>query len=163
VRMVGAELQGVNWKVPPEDVKTIARELVNWEAAIRDGYRARLRTKVSKSKLALAQPIIQKTWLHLHELRDRIFYAGKGRDKQIVSAKVVDPGLRDVLGESIPLNFDKNAWFPARFLGQDVTVFLEGEFDQTSGEKVKAPLLVKFPEGKGTVIFTSFHNEKVNS
>src|SRR5262249_32571869 len=57
VRMVGAELQGVNWKVPPEDVKTIARELVNWEAAIRDGYRARLRTKVSKSKLALAQPI----------------------------------------------------------------------------------------------------------
>ncbi len=52
---------------------------------------------------------------------------------------------------------------PAQFRGNDVTEYMRGQFTPMSGERVETPLLVKFPVGKGTVIFTSFHNETVNS
>ena len=44
-----------------------------------------------------------------------------------------------------------------------MTVYLKGRFRTTAGVTIDAPLLVKFPFGKGTVLFTSFHNEKQNN
>jgi hypothetical protein len=88
-------------------------------------------------------------------------YGPKGA-KQEMTAEVVDPGLRDLVGSTIPLNFDQPAWDPAFFSGRDVTTILQGRFRTTDGATRDSPLLVKFPVGKGTVIFTSFHNEKVN-
>jgi len=81
-----------------------------------------------------------------------------------VQARVVDAGLRDLLGETVPLKFDLDQWKPAAFGGDRVQVLMEGEYElQFANAKAKAPLLVKFQFGKGTVIFTSFHNEKQNS
>ena len=61
------------------------------------------------------------------------------------------------------LNFNLSGWKPAHFLDPKTTVFLRGEYQTGECDHTEAPLLVKFPVGKGTVIFTSFHNEKQNS
>ena len=83
--------------------------------------------------------------------------------KQKVHAKVVDAGLRELLGEEIELNFDQDGWYPAAFHTEKSTVYLEGEFKTSQGDMRRAPLLLKFPFGDGGVIFTSFHNEAQNS
>lgn len=86
----------------------------------------------------------------------------KGRAQQI-NAKVLDPGLRDMIGATVPLKFDLSKWKPAAFRGPRVTTLIEGEYLPEIGPRRVAPLLVKFSFNKGTVIFTSFHNEKQNS
>ena len=82
---------------------------------------------------------------------------------QMVHAEVVDPGLQRRLGQTIQLRFDKVAWRPAAFRGPGVVTCLRGEYDLTNGVRTNGPLLVQFPFKEGTVIFTSFHNEKQNS
>jgi hypothetical protein len=83
---------------------------------------------------------------------------------QTVHARVVDAGLRDILGDNtVELKFDLDRWKPAAFGGDRVKVLLEGTYNRQTGGTTTAPLLVKFTFGKGTVIFTSFHNEKQNS
>ena len=84
-------------------------------------------------------------------------------EAQVISAKVVDPGLEELLGETVDLNFEATGWDAARFAGKDVSVLMSGEFKLVEGGRTAAPLLVKFPAGQGTVIFTSFHNETQNS
>jgi hypothetical protein len=91
----------------------------------------------------------------------------EGKDGN-VNARVVDPGLRDVLkADTIPLRFNLDRWKTASFSSNrdnKVTVLLEGTYRKQNGDgTATAPLLVKFQHGKGTVIFTSFHNEKQNN
>jgi len=89
--------------------------------------------------------------------------------KQSVRGEVVDPGLREAIGPHIDLNFDLPLWKPAAFGGPGTTVMIRGRYRKVRfpndpvGEPAEAPLLVRFGFGKGTVIFTSFHNEKQNS
>ncbi len=89
-----------------------------------------------------------------------------------VTATVVDPGLRDVFGEKVNLHFNLQLWKAAAFGGRKVEVMLRGTFATMSGPgqpvaagggQFEAPLLVRFHHGKGTVIFTSFHNEGANT
>ena len=82
---------------------------------------------------------------------------------QTVDAKVVDEGLRKQLGDEISLRFDMRGWRPAAFRQPKVTTYLQGEYELVDGTVRNGPLLVSFPYGKGTVIFTSFHNEAQNS
>jgi hypothetical protein len=86
-----------------------------------------------------------------------------GAGSQTVSARVVNPGLRDVLGERIDLNFTSGGWRAAAFLRSKAVPYLEGEFRGSDGKPCRAPLLVKFSRKKGAVIFTSFHNAAQNS
>ncbi len=86
-------------------------------------------------------------------------WPGRGK-AQTVRADVLDPALAARLGPGVELNFDRPAWYPAAFEGPQVVVYLEGSYETISGRWEKAPLLVQFPFGKGSVIFTSFHNEK---
>lgn len=86
---------------------------------------------------------------------------GEGRHGG-VQAKVLDPGLRDILGPTVHLEFDLSRWKTAAFAGPRVTTLLAGEYEPETGRKRVAPLLVKFPFDKGTVIFTSFHNARQN-
>lgn len=94
---------------------------------------------------------------------------GKG-NFQHLQARVLDPGLADLVGRTIPLEFNLSQWRIAAFRGPRVTVLIEGDYVPVHPRGTprpptvkNAPLLVKFPFGKGTVIFTSFHNEKQNS
>lgn len=89
-------------------------------------------------------------------------YITRGR-KQSVKAAVVDQGLRQAVGDTIDLDFDQDGWRPAAFSGDGVTIFLDGTFLTTDGEKRTCPLLTKITHGTGNVIFTSFHNENQNS
>ena len=95
--------------------------------------------------------------------------AAAGAGPQDVEADVVDPSLRELLGPKIKLRFDLPGWKSASFRGPRVTTLLEGDFQRHRGAldifnaKTRGPLLVKFTVNKGTVIFTSFHNEKQNS
>jgi hypothetical protein len=88
---------------------------------------------------------------------------------QELVAEVIDPRLREVIGPTIPLRFDLSRWRTAAFAGPRVTPLLRGVYkkerfrDDPEGVDDKGTFLVKFTHGKGTVIFTSFHNEKQNS
>lgn len=90
---------------------------------------------------------------------------GKEGAKQQLLAKVVDPDLQELLGSNIELDFEEPGWYPSAFRGSEMTTYLEGTYRTLGGEEATAPLLVKFPFGDagGSVIFTSFHNEKQNS
>lgn len=83
--------------------------------------------------------------------------------KQTVVAHAEDESLRKVVGDRLELKFDLSAWKPAAFGGRTVSVLLSGDYKTTDGRTLHAPLLIKFPYERGTVIFTSFHNEKQNS
>lgn len=82
---------------------------------------------------------------------------------QSLDAEVVDEGLRDEIGASLSLRFDLSTWYPAAFRGKGVTVLLRSPYKNMDGVTRTAPLLIKFKSGSGTVVFTSFHNEKQNS
>lgn len=94
--------------------------------------------------------------------------AGSGT-VQNVSADVLDPGLRELLGPTLHLRFDLSQWKVASFQGAGVSTLLSGKYrrqrhpQDNFGDAAVGPLLVRFTSGKGTVIFTSFHNEKQNS
>lgn len=89
-------------------------------------------------------------------------YFDTGTD-QVVDAEVVDAGLRKMVGDRIQLRFDKRGWFPANFNEQKphVEILVRGAFKGMGGGSHQAPLLVRFKYRDGFVIFTSFHNEKV--
>ena len=89
--------------------------------------------------------------------------AQRGVKDQKVNAQVVDPGLRELIGGEMPLQFDMEGWYPAAFAGEKLTTYLRGTYRPQMGEPRQAAFLVKFPYHDGTVIFTSFHNEKQNS
>ena len=82
---------------------------------------------------------------------------------QTVEAEVVDPDLKEQIGPRLALQFDQPGWRPAAFKGDKVKVYMRGTYETKAGSKETAPLLVRFPLKDGTVIFTSFHNEKQNS
>jgi hypothetical protein len=78
-----------------------------------------------------------------------------------VKAKVIDPGLREVLGPEVMLGFESPGWKPAAFRTDKVTVGMQGSYmSENFGPVQDAPLLVKFRFGKGNVVFTSFHNSR---
>jgi hypothetical protein len=87
---------------------------------------------------------------------------GKGK-VQSLTAEVVDPGLRELIGSDLSLRFDQPGWRPAAFAADKVTVYLRAPYRSEGNESKDSPLLVKFRYQDGTVIFTSFHNEKQNS
>jgi hypothetical protein len=88
---------------------------------------------------------------------------GEGLD-QSVDAEIVDPGLKDAMGaDRVKLKFDLDQWKTAAFGGQRAKVLMKASYKTQQGGRAEAPLLVKFGFDKGTVIFTSFHNETQNS
>lgn len=95
------------------------------------------------------------------EQADKLLF--KPGAKQKLRADIVDEELQDLFGSTIELNFDLPSWIPAAFAGRNVTTLMKGTYATKSGRQETAPLLVRFPVEKGTVIFSSFHNEQQNS
>jgi hypothetical protein len=141
------------------DIDAIVTSLTNRARKIREAFSVRSAKSVAKTQQRAA--LLE---LRLKSLRKKIVpERGGSGAKQTLTARVVDPGLREQLGDTIELNFNLDNWVPSNFVGKDQTVLLRGEYAVTDGGREEAPLLVRFTEGKGTVIFTSFHNEKQNS
>ena len=78
---------------------------------------------------------------------------------QRVEARVLDQGLVDLIGPKLDLSFDTDLWVVPESAGMG-TAYLEGDIAHPDGTRLIRPLLVSFKHGKGSVIFTSFHNEK---
>jgi hypothetical protein len=85
--------------------------------------------------------------------------------KQEVAADIIDPSLAEALKvKYIHLTFDMPRWKTAAFGGPRTQVLIEGTYiKERTRQPVKAPLMVRFKFQEGTVIFTSFHNERQNS
>jgi len=140
------------------DIKAIATALVEWNRAIAAAFRARPRAGLMR-----ARNQILRLENRIKSLRDQINKDDRGVENQRITAQVLDPGLKEILGAEISLNFNTRAWETATFSGKDVVECLRGTYQPIEGARAEAPLLVKFKEGKGAVIFTSFHNEAQNS
>lgn len=69
-------------------------------------------------------------------------------DSGKVIAEVVDRGLADLVGDSVPIEFD-TIYAPVKGVSKDCNVYLK---------KGNEPLLVSFAYGEGHVVYTSFHN-----
>ncbi len=155
---VAAVLKRVDESAPPADVSAVTQALSKWKSTINDAARARPKAKVEK-----AWPQISQASKRLMELRGRLIRGVRGAGKQAVVAEIEESGLKELLGDTLKLSFADNAWVPAEFNGQDVNVLMRGDYTTVDGVQHTAPLLVKFREGAGTIIFTSFHNEAQNS
>jgi hypothetical protein len=140
------------------DCKAIFDTFSQRRTVISNSIRSRNKAKVNK---ALRE--ITKADENLKRLRSQLLINYDGGSRQFVEAQVVDQGLQEAIGETIRLRFPDNAWKPARFNGNDVQVLIRGTYQSVKREQIEAPLLVKFRVGRGTVIFTSFHNEAQNS
>ncbi len=140
------------------DCEAIAQAFGRRRTEILHSIQARERSKISR----IRREII-KAEATLNDLRDRLRVDYDGAAKQDVDAQVVDSGLQEAIGDTIRLRFPDNAWLPGRFTGDDVQVLIRGTYFSVKREQIEAPLLAKFRQGQGTVIFTSFHNEAQNS
>ncbi|MFM7072375.1 MAG: hypothetical protein ACKO38_11360 [Planctomycetota bacterium] len=126
-----------------------------------DAFRRALRTYVEEGGTLYASDWrMQLLMLAFPELIDQEKL--KPGDAQEMTAQVVDDGLREVIGPDIHLKFDLPNWYPAAFRGREVKTFLRGTY-AAQGSRVDSPLLVRIPVGRGSIVFTSFHNEKQNS
>jgi len=85
------------------------------------------------------------------------------------TAKVVDSGLQAILGKKeVKVNFDAGSWVVIDSAGSGTKVHIQGPAnitDYDSGESTlkDKPYVVSFTEGKGQVLYTSFHNEAQNT
>jgi hypothetical protein len=139
---------------------------VTWKRDVRERVVSTLRAFVSGGGTLYASDwaltLITATFQE-HIERNLIGPQAEGA-AQDIEATVADDGLRRSIGDIVKLHFDQPEWRPAPFRGRNVTVYLQGKYRScVDNRMLDAPLLVKFREGKGAVIFTSFHNEKVNS
>lgn len=80
-----------------------------------------------------------------------------------VTAEVVDPAMADLLGATTAeINFDLDAWVPV--LGTQGEVLLQADFDIYKGlfgtSPKSGPLATRLSDGEGTLLYTSFHNER---
>lgn len=78
----------------------------------------------------------------------------------VYKAEVLDEGLREQLGPTVDLNFNAGGWQAAAFAGPDAVTVLRAA-DNDFRLRKGTPLLVKFAQGNGQVIFTSFHNSGI--
>ncbi len=155
---IRARMSRYNLPATNEDCVAIARAF-----EVRKVEIARLYQSRNQAKLKKAVAGIIKDEMKLTELRNKLVIDDDGAGRQTVDAQVVDPGLQESIGDTIRLRFPDNAWVPARFRGDDVKILMRGTYRSVKGQQLEAPLLVRFRQGKGTVIFTSFHNEAQNS
>ena len=148
--------------VPDRDLEAIAQVLRQRTLEVSRAKQERRKDKELMARIAAAKQRVQAAESALKPPPNRDLAAQLGA-AQHVTASVVEPGLREILGDAMPLNFNVGGWAPAQFAGPGVTVYLRGGYQTVSKDRAEAALLVKFVCGSGTVIFTSFHNEAQNS
>lgn len=85
-----------------------------------------------------------------------------------VEANIVDQGLASIVGKKrVNINYNLGSWVVIDSVNSGVRVHVTGDAKTygVDGEKLlkDKPFVVSFQEGKGEVLFTSFHNEAQTS
>lgn len=92
-------------------------------------------------------------------------FNAKVGDSGEAEATIVDSGLASIVGKKkVNINFDLGGWVVIDSVNSGVRVHVTGDAKiEGSGSETKVlkdkPFVVSFQEGKGEVLFTSFHNE----
>ena len=77
----------------------------------------------------------------------------------MVKGEVLDPALKDVMGDEVDLYYQLGAWVVADDVGKESSVMVQGDASTDAGSVADAPLTIRAPEGKGSALYTTFHNE----
>lgn len=93
---------------------------------------------------------------------DSVLDAAQAGEVGTVVARVTDPRLVESLGmEQVVLQYDFSNWAVITEVGPETTVWLRGDVEAWTGERVErlvdVPLLVSFEVGRGTVAVMTFH------
>lgn len=89
-----------------------------------------------------------------------VTFSDEGGEEGTIVARVTDPGLFEILGPSLELNFDLGGWKAVDQASRKARVYLRGSYPLEDGESEEdKPLLVSSNHGEGHVIYTAFHNE----
>ncbi len=112
---------------------------------------------------------IEDTWPAKNDFigADATFGAATTGLSGAVHATILDPAMKARLGKSkADITYDLDAWVPIEAVGADTEVLLEGTFKWAElygygpAETTTGPLATRVHDGLGTVIYTSFHNER---
>lgn len=96
----------------------------------------------------------------LYPDNEKIEFLGQRGIVQTITASITNPEIQSLLGKNTAeIYFDLPGWVVIDSVAAGVTVDLRGTADTFDGKKTNIPLMVHFPDGKGTVVYTSFHNE----
>jgi len=77
----------------------------------------------------------------------------------MVKGEVLDTALKDVMGDEVDLYYQLGAWVVPDDVGNGSSVMVQGDAPTDTGSVVDAPLTIRAPEGKGSALYTTFHNE----
>jgi hypothetical protein len=103
--------------------------------------------------------MIERAFPDMIHFVDEEFSGPKVGETGMVKAEVLDPALQDVMGDEVDLYYQLGAWVVTDGVGKDSLVMVQGDASTTSGTIPDAPLTIRAPEGKGTALYTTFHNE----
>lgn len=91
---------------------------------------------------------------------DKVQFLGYEGIEQTITASITNPEIQSLLGkDTATICFDLGGWIVIDSVSAGVTVDLRGAIETYEEEKTDIPLMVHFSEGKGYVVYTSFHNE----
>jgi hypothetical protein len=78
--------------------------------------------------------------------------------KTTITGSVTNPGLAGFLGKTkVKIKFDLDAWVVINSVPPTTTTHIVGDVPQVGSNR---PLMVTHTQGAGTVLYTTFHNEK---
>jgi len=103
--------------------------------------------------------MIERAFPDMIHFVDEDFAGPKIGVEGMVKGQVLDPTLKDVMGEEVDLYYQLGAWVVADGVGKDSSVMVQGNPSTSAGSFVDAPLTIRAPEGKGSALYTTFHNE----
>jgi len=100
------------------------------------------------------------TWLHV-AFPNKITFLGLDTAVGTLPATVLSTGLQSIVGTTMDVKFDINAWVAIDSVTSDVTTFLEGDITSVSNYTGTHPITVgwKTNTNAGCVFYTSYHIE----
>lgn len=125
-----------------------------------DSAKEALKTFVEKGGTIYAS---DWAWLYIDKaFSGKINFGDEPRigDNQVVKGTIVDKGLANALkSDTLDINYNLGSWVVIDSVSEGTKVHITGDVNTYEGLKKNKPLLVSFPEGKGKVVYTTFHNE----
>jgi hypothetical protein len=106
-----------------------------------------------------AYSMIERAFPDMIHFYDEDNFGSKVGSEGHVAGQVLDPLLIDVMGKDIEIFYQLGAWVVADGVGKGSTVVVQGSALTSAGTLEGLPLTIRAPQGKGSALYTTFHNE----
>jgi hypothetical protein len=130
-----------------------------WPAGASTGLRAYAMAGGKVYASDWAYIMIERAFPDMVHFHDEEFSGPKVGSTGMVTGEVLDPVLRDVMGEEVQLYYQLGAWVVADDVGEGSSVMVQGSPPTSAGALQDLPLTIRAPEGNGSALYTTFHNE----